>query len=177
MMVSMIDVETDNGNNPTWDVSDQLNAEYTALGQWLGNPLRVIGYANTGDFETMWKSPPPGLRMVGAGYGEQTNLPGQIAHQYTNGTGYGAAAGLPDGAPPFGACDMNSADGLSSVAFAEACGLTIAGQIPPPPVPVTPVPVTNTGTSTAPPPMPDGLVGVGDQIFSAAPVLAAQFGV
>lgn len=183
LMVSMIDLES--GGNPVQDWSDALNSEYDQLGEWLGNPLRAIGYANHQDLlgnpdvippvPPMWSTRPPRLRLVGAGYGENPNLPGQIAHQYTNGEGYGG--GLPEGAPPFGTCDMNSADGLSVQAFAAACGLIVAGQPSPPPVITPPPPPSNTGTSTPPPPAPDDLVGVGDQIFTAAPALAAQFGV
>lgn len=50
------------------------------------------------------------------------DYPGKVAHQYTDGNGHGG--GLPDGAPPFGNCDMNSADGLDSNQFAVACGIT-----------------------------------------------------
>ena len=44
-----------------------------------------------------------------------------VAHQYTDGQGYGG--GLPEGAPPFGRCDMNSADGLTAQQFAQVCGI------------------------------------------------------
>lgn len=44
-----------------------------------------------------------------------------MAHQYTDGQGYGG--GLPEGVPPFGRCDMNSADGLTPQQFAQACGI------------------------------------------------------
>ena len=47
--------------------------------------------------------------------------PGKVAHQYTDGQGYGG--GLPEGCPPFGNCDMNSADGLTPQQFASACGI------------------------------------------------------
>jgi hypothetical protein len=127
-MVSMIDLES--GGNPGGDQSGAVNDEYQQLAAWLGNPLRVIGYANTGDFNNMWPNRPQGLRVIGAGYGQNPNLPGQIAHQYTDGTGYGG--GLPEGCSPFGDCDMNSADGLDPTAFATACGLN---NTPPPPTP------------------------------------------
>jgi len=45
-----------------------------------------------------------------------------VAHQYTDGAGY--SPNLPQGAPPFGNCDMNSADGLTPLEFAAACGIT-----------------------------------------------------
>lgn len=141
MMASMIDVETDRGNNPT-GVSSQLNDDYTNLGAWLGNPARVISYGNTSDLNSMWPSRPVGMRIVAAGYGSNPNYPGQIAHQYTDGNGYGG--GLPEGVPPFGNCDMNSADGLSPAQFASALGLssTPAPAPTPPPAPApTPSPV------------------------------------
>jgi hypothetical protein len=124
-MISMIDVES--GGNPGGDQSDGINRAYWALTDWLGTTQhtgtrRVIGYVNRPDAENMWPTRPDGLFLVGAGYGANPNLPGQIAHQYTDGQGYGG--GLPEGAPPFGNCDMNSADGLSSTDFAARCGIT-----------------------------------------------------
>ena len=65
----------------------------------------------------MWRVRPAGLRVIGAGFGSNPNLPGQVAHQYTDGTGY--SPNLPQGAPPFGNCDMNSA---------AACGITTNGR-------------------------------------------------
>ncbi|MFF4027014.1 LGFP repeat-containing protein [Nocardia elegans] len=118
-MVAMIDVES--GGNPGGDQSHGINSMYWKLADWLGNPKRVIGYANTPDFYSMWPTRPDGLRVVAAGYGSLPSLPGQIAHQYTDGQGYGG--GLPEGAPPFGNCDMNSANGLSPQDFAAACGI------------------------------------------------------
>lgn len=122
-MIAMIDLES--GGNPSGDQSDGVNRAYWALADWLGDPARVIGYANSGDFWSMWNLRPDGVRVIGAGYGADPGLPGEIAHQYTDGMGYGG--GLPEGASPFGNCDMNSADGLSGVDFAEACGI---GEVP-----------------------------------------------
>ncbi|ATL67461.1 hypothetical protein [Nocardia terpenica] len=119
-MIAMIDVES--GGNPGGDQSDGINRAYWSLAGWLGDARRVIGYANSGDLYGMWPDRPAGLRLIGAGYGRNPMLPGQIAHQYTDGNGYGG--GLPEGCPPFGNCDMNSADGLSPEDFAAACGIT-----------------------------------------------------
>jgi hypothetical protein len=45
--------------------------------------------------------------------GSDPDLPGQVAHQYTDGTGF--SPNLPQECPPFGNCDMSSADGLTPV--------------------------------------------------------------
>lgn len=118
-VVLMLDVES--GGNPGGDGSDWINRTYWALADWAGDPKRVIGYANAGDFNSMWRTRPDGLRIIGAGYGSNPNLPGQIGHQYTDGT-YGAGQGLPMGAAPFGNCDMNTA-AMTSDDFATACGI------------------------------------------------------
>lgn len=122
-MISMLDVES--GGNPGGDGSDWINKTYWPIADWLGNAKRVIGYANASDFSSMWRTRPDGLRVVGAGYGRNPNLAGQIAHQYTDGQGYGN--GLPEGCPPFGNCDMNAANGLSPQDFAAACGIEAEG--------------------------------------------------
>lgn len=135
-MVSMIDVESGDGNGSA-DRSAELNGEYNALATWLGNRARVIGYGNTGDLNNIWGSKPPGLRLIVAGYGSNPDYPGKIAHQYTDGTGFGG--GLPEGVAPFGNCDMNSADNLSPSALAAVLGVTTV----PPPIPIpTPPPPT-----------------------------------
>ena len=124
-MVSMIDLES--GGNPSSDVSNQVNSDYHALQQWLGDDRRVIGYANVNDERTMWQTKPAHVPMILAGYGSNPNDPSvfKIAHQYTDGTGFGG--GLPEEAPPFGNCDMNSADGFSPSQLASALGV---GDVP-----------------------------------------------
>lgn len=119
----MLDVES--GGNPPGDGSSWIDDLYWNLADYAGNPSRVIGYANSYDFFNMWRTRPPGLRVIGAGYGSNPQLPGQVAHQYTDGQGY--SPNLPQGAPPFGPCDMNSADGLTPQQFAAACGITTTG--------------------------------------------------
>jgi hypothetical protein len=126
LMAAMIDLES--GGNPGGDQSAGVNGMFNQLAQWLGNPARVFGYANSSDFFSMWQTRPAGLRVVGAGYGSNPNLPGQIAHQYTDGNGYDAE--LPQGITPWSTCDMNSADGLSPQQLAQALGLAPAA--PPP---------------------------------------------
>jgi hypothetical protein len=120
----MLDVEA--GGNPPGDGSSWINSLYWNLADYAGSPTRIIGYANQYDFFNMWRVRPPGLRVIGAGYGSNPNLPGQVAHQYTDGTGY--SPNLPQGCPPFGNCDMNSADGLTPQQFAAACGITTIGD-------------------------------------------------
>lgn len=115
----MLDVES--GGNGRYNQSAAINGLYDKMADYTGNPARVIGYGNVGDLNTMWPQQPPGLRLVIAGYGNNPDYPGKVAHQYTDGNGYGG--GLPEGAPPFGNCDMNSADGLTPKQFAAACGI------------------------------------------------------
>ena len=159
-MVVMLDVES--GGNPGGDQSDGINRMYWQFANWLGDPARVIGYANKSDFNNMWMTRPAGLRMIGAGYGANPNLPGQIAHQYTDGGGYGD--GLPEGAPPWPHCDMNSADGLSVGTLPQACGVGASSPAPAPPPP-----------TSAPVPTLFWTLPSDDSIFAAAGVLVGQF--
>lgn len=124
-MIAMIDVES--GGNPRGDQSASINAAFDELACWLGDPRRVIGYANRADYEQMWPTRPTGMRVIGAGYGRNPCLAGQIAHQYTDGQGYGD--GLPEGAPPFGDCDMNVASDMTPQEFAAACGIYPEGGV------------------------------------------------
>jgi hypothetical protein len=123
-MVVMIDLES--GGNPGGDHSQEVNDEYFRLGKWLGDGRRVIGYANLSDERTMWQFKPEHVPMILAGYGSNPNDPTvfKIAHQYTDGQGYGG--GLPEGAPPWAHCDMNSADGFSPTQLAQALGVDTA---------------------------------------------------
>lgn len=140
MMVSMMDVESGDGNGSA-DVSNQLNTDYATLAGWLANAARVIGYGNTGDLANQWPTQPNGLMLIVAGYGTNPNLPNQIAHQYTDGNGYGG--GLPEGVAPFGNCDMNSADGYTPSQLAVALGIsgTPVTPTPPPVIVVPPAPL------------------------------------
>jgi hypothetical protein len=119
----MLDVES--GGNPPGDGSGWINSLYWNLANHALSPTRIIGYANAYDFSTMWRTRPDGLRVIAAGYGSDPNLPRQVAHQYTDGTGH--SPHLPQGCPPFGSCDMNSADGLTPEEFAAACGIATSG--------------------------------------------------
>lgn len=129
-MVVMLDVESWAGQI-TGDQSAGVNAAFESVAEWLGDRRRVIGYGNVGDLNNLWPKRPKDVRLVIAGYGNNPDYPGKIAHQYTDGQGYGG--GLPEGAPPFGNCDMNSADGLTPSAFAKLCGIDAAPVTEPPP--------------------------------------------
>lgn len=136
LMVSMIDLESGDGN-PSTDQSAQLDSDYAALAAWLGNPQRVVGYANVSDEKTLWQTKPiPNVPFILAGYGSNPtdSTVYKFAHQYTDGEGYGD--GLPEGAPPFGNCDMNSADGLTSTQLANILGIGVP-VVTQPPAPVS----------------------------------------
>lgn len=132
-VVIMLDVES--GGNPAGDGSAWINAVYNDMVAFTGDARRVIGYGNVGDLNSIWLSKPAGVRLIVAGYGSNPDYPGKIAHQYTDGQGFGG--GLPEGCPPFGTNDMNSADGLTPSAFAAACGITDAPPVVTPPPPTT----------------------------------------
>jgi hypothetical protein len=123
-MAVMIDVESW-GGQITGDRSDGINRAYWAIADWLADRRRVIGYGTVGDLDRLWPVKPPGIRLVVAAYGTNPAYPGKVAHQYTDDNGYGNGTTLPNGAPPFGNCDMNSADGLNPLQFAAACGIEI----------------------------------------------------
>lgn len=118
----MLDVES--GGNLGGDQSAAINSLFNELAMFAGTPARVVGYGNIYDLKSMWPRKPAGMRLGIASYGSDPDYPGKLWHQYTDGTGYGAASGLPDGCPPFGNCDFNSADGLTAEQFAAACGIT-----------------------------------------------------
>ncbi|QAU06447.1 lysin A [Mycobacterium phage KiSi] len=124
-MAVMLDVESW-GGQIRGDQSDGINAAFEQLATFVGDRRKVIGYGNTGDLNALWPRKPEGVRLVVAGYGRLPTYPGMIAHQYTDGQGYGG--GLPEGAPPFGNCDMNAANGLTPTAFAAALGIETTTQ-------------------------------------------------
>ena len=120
----MLDAEQ--GGNPRGNASDWLNALHHDLATYTGSAARIIGYGNVGDLNSMWPDKPRGIRLIIASYGSNPDYPGKVAHQYTDGSGY--SSGLPQGAPPFGRCDMNSADGLNPLRFAAACGIAAPSE-------------------------------------------------
>lgn len=123
-MAMMIDVESW-GGQITGDQSGGINGLYWGLADWLGNAARVIGYGNTGDLNSLWPHKPPGIRLVVAAFGSNPDYPGKIAHQFAD--NYNT--------PPFGPCDINSADGMDADAFCTAIGVGSAPTPTPPPTP------------------------------------------
>jgi hypothetical protein len=81
---------------------------------WLGgNRKRVIGYGNAGDLNSLWPSRGD-AKLILANYSANPDFPAKIGHQFAD--NYNV--------PPFGPCDINSADGLNPSQLAEALGLT-----------------------------------------------------
>ncbi|SEB71112.1 MULTISPECIES: M15 family metallopeptidase [Rhodococcus] len=121
-MVVMADVE-DAAGAITGDQSAEVNDEIRRAREWLGE-RRVIGYWNPVSNADLWRTRPPGLRLVTPSYGREPGSPkikpdGYFAHQYTdNGP-----------CPPFGRCDLNYTH-LSTDELDAMLGL---GQSPPPP--------------------------------------------
>ncbi|WP_238534949.1 hypothetical protein [Gordonia polyisoprenivorans] len=127
----MVDVESW-GGQIRGDHSDAINRLVWGLGDWRGpridgRPRRVIGYLNPHD-APIWPVRPP-IGFVVPSYGAWPAFPPgtsdlrrhMIAHQYTNGEGYGH--GLPEG---YGTvrCDMNAANGRDPEQLRAATGIT-----------------------------------------------------
>jgi hypothetical protein len=122
-MVIMLDVESW-GGEITGNQSAGINAAFEDICTWLGDRRRVIGYGNQGDLDSLWPQRPAGIRLVVAKYSTtRPNYPGQIAHQYTDGSGYGSG---PQGSAPFGNCDHNFAYDLDPHQFAAILGVGAA---------------------------------------------------
>ncbi|MET9328402.1 hypothetical protein [Tsukamurella sp. NPDC003166] len=132
-VVSMVDAESWNGRI-AGDNSEAFNGAVRQLSVWragpgagqLDRPRRVIGYLNPND-AAIWPSRPR-MRWIVPAYGALPRFgpdtvdlaDGMIAHQYTDGSGYGG--GLPEGYGDV-RCDMNSADGASVRMFAQQLGV------------------------------------------------------
>ncbi len=129
-VVSMIDAESWSGQI-VGDHSGVFNNAVWAASRWRGTPIqgrprRVIGYLNPHD-SSIWPTRPP-IGWVVPSYGSLPRFSAHtedlrrnmIAHQYTNGEGYGS--GLPEG---YGAvrCDMNAANGRSTAQLRTALGI------------------------------------------------------
>jgi peptidoglycan hydrolase-like protein with peptidoglycan-binding domain len=135
-MVAMIDVESD-GGQVSGNQSSAINTQFNELASWLGDNRRVVGYGTTSDLNSLWPTRPAGIRVVIAAYGSDPGYPGKYARQYTDN---GACV-------PFGACDMNSADGMSQYDLQNMYGFSDAGtpvrQSPSVPVPAFPYPASD----------------------------------
>lgn len=128
LMAVTVDVESW-GGKITGDHSDEINACRAHVAGWLraqrsawGRAVdhitqrsrkRVVGYGNAGDLAAIWPRR-KGARIILANYSSNPDFPGKIAHQYANN----------ENTPPFGPCDINSADGLTPQQFAAALGLS-----------------------------------------------------
>lgn len=120
-MAVMIDVENWSGKIKG-NHSVQINAARERLIGWLGgNRRRVIGYANAGDFDALWPNRGD-CNVVLANYSANPVFPRKIAHQFSDRFVV----------PPFGACDVNSADGMSPAEFAAVLGLPVRHPSPKP---------------------------------------------
>jgi hypothetical protein len=112
---TMIDVESW-GGQITGDQSSGINAARAALVKWYGgNKRRVIGYGNAGDLTSLWRNRGD-IGIVLANYGANPAFPCKLAHQFADN----------HPTPPFGACDINSADGLTPIQFASQLGIGAA---------------------------------------------------
>lgn len=119
-MAVMVDVENWQ-DKITGDHSAEINECRKFLIRWLRKNFgltrrrtakRVVGYANASDFASLW--PKRGnTSVVLANYDDNPSFPNKIAHQFAD--DYDS--------PPFGKCDINSADGLTPSQFAVALGL------------------------------------------------------
>ena len=85
----------------------------TALVKWYGGDTRrVIGYGNAGDLTSLW--PKRGdIGIVLANFGANPDIAGKVAHHYSD----------KHMTPPFGPCDINSADGRTPAQFAAQLGI------------------------------------------------------
>lgn len=129
-VVSMVDVESW-GGQIRGDHSNRINRLVWGISDWrglpiFGRPRRVIGYLNPHD-SSIWTERPP-IGFVVPSYGSYPSFPPgaadlqnqMIAHQYTDGQGYGN--GLPEG---YGSvrCDMNAANGYTAEQLRTVTGI------------------------------------------------------
>lgn len=162
----MLDVESGYGN-PPGDAGSYVGPIHDQLAAFATNE-RIIGYANLKDLNGYWISKPKDIKLIVAAYGSNPSYPNKIAHQYTDGSGFGARSNLPDGCPPFGNCDFNVADHTTPEQFAALCGINVGAPPTPDPVPTpTPDPV--------PVPVPAGIWIPLDGIDQLTNLIWAQF--
>lgn len=149
-MAVMIDMESWNGRI-LGDQSVAANELRKAVYDWLGTYMsltarmqgkhkkRVVGYGNAHDLTTLWPHADSDMKIVLANYSFNQAWPNKLAHQYGN-------AIL---CPPFGNCDMNSADGMTVAQVVAALGLDPTPE-PKPPAPLpAPQPFYGSGYEKA----------------------------
>lgn len=106
--VVMIDVESWSGAI-RGNHSTEINALADKLAARQGSRDRVWGYANRGDYASIWPTRPAWLGLIVASYGgSKPASPGpgpMVGWQYTN--GQWDVPGLPNSSKPFGHCDHN----------------------------------------------------------------------
>lgn len=120
-MAVMIDVESW-GGRITGNQTAGIEQLRKGIAAWLGgNAKRVIVYGNVGDLKSLYPGKPAGVRVVVADYSSNPSYPDKLAHQY--------ADNFP--VAPFGPCDINSADGLTSSQVADALGLASTPAVTP----------------------------------------------
>jgi hypothetical protein len=124
-MAVMIDVESWKGSI-VGDHSAEINSARENLINWLNGARprfrrffyrgrdrkRVIGYGNVGDLESLWPVSRD-ANLIVAAYGSNPSYPRRLAHQFSS--AYFV--------PPFGNCDINSADGYTAQNTVKALGL------------------------------------------------------
>lgn len=70
------------------DVSRRVHQLYWNFVKYASNPVRVIFTPTLYNFVNMWRVRLSGLHVIGEKYGSNQNLPGQVVHQQTDGTGF-----------------------------------------------------------------------------------------
>jgi hypothetical protein len=118
-LVWMVDVESGANYAGPGDHSVGANELCEKLVAWCGSPWRVIGYANGGDWENSWPTPPPWMdratQQIIADYRGVQPIGDWMGWQYTNGQ-WPNQYGYPSSSPPFGACDHNVYTGAGGLA-------------------------------------------------------------
>lgn len=155
-MAVMIDVESW-GGRMHGDHSANINWVREELIRWLGtfmSPLqrlrklhrkRVVVYGNVGDLNDMYRYRSDS-RFIVANYSQLPTFTGMLGHQFSDRYPI----------PPFGNCDVNTANGMTPQQLAAALGLGKVKLPPTKPVvglpvtPVTPKPVTPAKPVTVP---------------------------
>jgi hypothetical protein len=125
----MIDVESWQGQ-VTGNQTPGIEGMRKGLAAWLNTKLgisngesRVVVYGNAGDLQTLYPGRLSWVKIVLANYSGNPAFPGKWAHQFSSSFDV----------PPFGKCDINSADGRTVTQVAASLGITLTPPTPPPP--------------------------------------------